>query len=385
MVKHITILLIMLVFVSAQGAEHFTPMPDTTLSQSEVWQRQQVILTLAINTPDEFARLEVEELDLSNFEVIALPFERSAVTEVKNHYIVKVGWILYPLVAGQYEIELPQVIYRPNGGRKIKLKIPPPTLNVRPLPSYIPATMPIGEIMINNTLSHKKSVKLYDTQTVLNWNIELITKNVLPQTIPPILRQVKSSEALDVFPETLDKKVTKTYKGLQNSLRYQIPIKALKSGKLDLPPLIIQYFDPKDAKLKRAKSKPLNHWAVNYYLQWFVFLVMVLALLFALLKLIQFSRRYFFARQKVRLAIQEINQAQNMQQLRSALHNLSNAKGWGNNITLQALLKSWQKGTKEGVKFQSSLQSFQTEQFSGQTSKSLESLKKELINSLKGI
>jgi len=386
MVKHISTLLLMIfVFSFAHAAENFKPVPIISLSQSEVWQRQQIILTLAIPTPDEFARLEVEELDLSNFEVIALPFERSEITGIKNQYTIKIGWILYPLVAGQYEIELPQVIYRPNGGRKIKLKIPPQKLSVKSLPSYIPATMPVGEVLINNSMSPEKLGGIYNTQTLLNWNIELITKNVLPQTIPPILRQVKSSEALDVFPETLDKKVIKTYKGLQNELRYQVPIKALKSGKLDLPALSIQYFDPDDAKLKRAKSEPLNYWAVNYYLQWFIFVILVLGLLFALLKLFQLSYRSFSARQKIRLAVQKINQAENIQQLRAALHELSKAKGWGDNATLQELLKSWKKQVGESIQLQSSLENLQAEQFSGEKSKSFVALKKELLSSLKGI
>ena len=390
MVKHISILLIMIfAFSFAHGAENFKPAPVISLSQSEVWQRQQVILTLAIPTPDEFARLEVEEFDLSNFEVVALPFDRSpnrdAQPQSANQYTVKVAWILFPLVAGQYDIELPQIYYRPNSGRKIKLKIPLQKLSVKSLPSYIPATMPVGEVMINNSMSPEKPGGIYNTQTLLNWNIELITKNVLPQTIPPILRQVKSSEALDVFPETLDKKVIKTYKGLQNDLRYQVPIKALKSGKLDLPALSIQYFDPEDAKLKRAKSKPLNYWAVNYYLQWFIFMIIIVGLLFVLLKFFQVSRQYFSARQKIRLAVQKINQAENIQQLRAALHDISRAKGWGDNVTLQQLPKSWKKQVGDNIQLQSSLESLQTEQFSGEKSKSLETLKKELISNLKGI
>ena len=369
----------------AYGAPSFKPVPNIILSQSKVWQRQQVILTLEITTPDEFARLETEELELSDFEVIALPFERSAVPNTSpEQYKVKVGWILFPLVAGQSEIELPQIIYRPNGGRKIKLKLPPKMLNVKSLPGYIPATMPIGVVAINSSVPAGNLLgKIHDTQTLIDWNIELITKNVLPQTIPPILRQVKTSKALDVYPETLDNKITKNYQGLQNSLHYKIPVKALKNGKLALPALSIQYFDPKDAKLKRVKSEPLKHWAVNRYLQWFFFAVIALVSLFVLLKLMQLTRSYLSEKKKVRLAIQEINHAENLQEIRQALHNLSQAKGWGDNMTLQQLLSAWEEQKGHGDNLQENLHRFQLEQFSEKSSKSVENIKKELINDLK--
>ncbi len=368
----------------AYGAPSFKPVPTIILSQSEVWQRQQVILTLEITTPDEFARLETEELELSDFEVIALPFERSAVPNTSpEQYKVKVGWILFPLVAGQSEIELPQIIYRPNGGRKIKLKLPPKMLNVKSLPSYIPATMPIGSVAINNSVPAGNLGKIHDTQTLIDWNIELITKNVLPQTIPPILRQVKTSKALDVYPETLDNKITKNYQGLQNSWHYKIPVKVLQSGKLALPQLSIQYFDPIGAKLKRVKSEPLNHWAVDRYLQWFFLVVIALLSLFALYSFYQKTRSYLSERKKVRLAIQEINHAKNTQEIRKALHRLSQVKGWGDNLTLQQVTKNWETKTSGSPKLKECLQSLQVEQFSGNPSKSLENIKKELLNSLK--
>ncbi len=377
------LMLLVITFGIAQGAESFKPVPKITLSLSEAWQRQQVILTLEIPTPDEFARLEVEEFDLSDFEVIALPFERSEIKGVKNQYSVKIGWILFPLVAGQHEIELPQIIYRPNGGRKIKLKIPPQKLSVKSLPSYIPATMPIGEVVIKNTMPTTNVGKIHDTQTLINWNIELITKNVLPQTIPPILRQVKTSKALDVYPETLDRKVIKNYQGLQNNFLYKVPVKALKNGALALPTLSIQYFDPKDARLKRAKSEVLNHWAINQYLQWFFFTIITLLVLFSLFKLIQLTRRYFTERKKVKIVIQEISHTENIQEIRKALHKLPQAKGWGDNMTLQQVIKNWEAQKGEDSKLKECFQSLQIEQFSGTSSKSFENLKKELINSLK--
>jgi len=381
MVKRITALLFMVcIFGYVQGAENFKPVPITTLSLNEAWQRQQVILTLEIPTPDEFARLEIEELNLSDFEVIELPFERVG---SQNKYKIKVGWILFPLVEGHYEIELPKTYYRPNSGRKIKLKIPPQKLSVKSLPSYIPATMPIGEVAIKNTVQAGKLGNLHDTQTLINWNVELVTTNVLPQTIPPILRQVKTSKSLDIFPETLEKKTTKAYEGLQNNFHYKIPVKALRSGPLDLPTLSIQYFDPSDGKLKRANAQVLNHWTLHRYLQWFLLAVAVFVLLIILLRIIQLIRAYIIKWQLIRQAIEGIEEAKNTQEIRTALHNLSQAKGWCANSTLQQVLMDWESQKGEDSRLDKAFKALQLEQFGGKSLKSFESIKKELIDALK--
>ena len=364
----------------AQAEENFKPEPVINLSINEAWQRQQIILTLKIPTPDEFARLETEELELSDFEVIELPFERSGLS---GEHTVKIGWILFPLVAGHYDIELPKIYYRPNSGRKIKLKLSPQKLTVKSLPSYIPATMPVGEIAIKNTVQAGKLGKLHDTQTLLNWNLELIATNVLPQTIPPILRQVKTSQSLDVFPETLEKKVSKTYSGLQNNYHYKIPIKALRSGILDLPPLSIQHFDPNDKKIKRINSKTPNNWAVNRYLQWLLLSVVAIVGLIIFIKVFQRIQAYRLKRQMINQAIDAIKQAKNTDEIRTALHNLSQAKGWQKNVTLQQLLKSWEAQKGQDLVLNSMLEEFQTAQFSNNTQKSFADIKNGLLNSLK--
>ncbi len=390
MVKQITRLLFMVFFLGAtqffgyaQGAENLKPVPVTTLSLSEAWQRQQVILSLEISTPDEFARLEVEELDLSDFEVIELPFERANLSGSQYQYTVKIGWILFPLVSGRYEIELPKIYYRPNSGRKIKLKVPLQKLTVKPLPSYIPATMPIGKVAIKNTVQAGKLGNVHDTQTLINWDVELITTNILPQTIPPILRQVKTSKALDVFPETLEKKITKTYQGLQNSYHYKIPIKALRSGLLDLPELSIQYFDPSDAKLKRVTSQASTHWVLNRYLQWFLLGLVLVGALIALLKLFKIIQAYRIKRRMINQVINAIEQAQSTEEIRTALHNLSQAKGWRANTTLQQLLKNWQTQNGQDLVLDSMFEELQAVQFSNNANVSFDTVKNGLINSLK--
>ncbi len=386
MVKRIVALFLLLINMgSAQWVygEAFKPNPIITLSISEAWQRQQVILTVEVPTPDEFARLEFEELELTDFEVIDLEFER---TEANGKRSIKIGWITFPLVAGQYKIELPKIVYRPSSGRKIKLKIPLQNLHVKSLPSYIPATMPIGKVEIKSTVEKGYIAilaKLHNTQTLINWNIELITNDVLPQTIPPILRQIKTNKALDVFPETSDKKQLKTYTGFQQNIHYKVPVKALQSGQLDLPKLSIQYFDPSDGKLKRANAQAPTQWALHHYLQCFLLALLLVGALFALIKIFKHIQVYRLKRRMIHQAINEIKQAKNTDEIRTALHNLSQAKGWKSNTTLQQLLMSWESQKGQDLVLDNVFKELQTAQFSKNVQISFADIKNGLINSLK--
>ncbi|MEE9310089.1 MAG: hypothetical protein V3U64_03645 [Cocleimonas sp.] len=379
MVKYF-IILSLLIFSFIAQSENFKPVPVVSVSINEAWQRQQVLLTLEIPTPDEFARLEVEELDLSGFEVVALPFKRVG---RQGKYTVKIGWILFPLVTGYYEIELPKIVYRPNSGRKIKLKTPLQKLTVKALPSYIPVTMPIGKVMINNTVQAGKLGNVHETQKLINWNVELITRDVLPQIIPPLLRQIKTSKALDIFPETLDKKTNKTFKGLQNNYHYKIPIKALQSGALNLPSLSIQYFDPQDGMLKRAHSNVTNHWAINRYLQWVLLAVAVVGLAFFASKLFRSVRTYLIKKKRVAKAIQKIRQAKDVTEVRIALHDLSKAEGLRENTTLARWLSDRANKNSNNKALRDALEAFQEEQFSGEEKRNVSDIALDLINKIK--
>jgi len=67
--------------------------------------------------------------------------------------------------------------------------------------------------------------------------------------------------------------------------------------------------------------------------------VVALIALFWLFKIIE---AYRLKQRMIHQAINEIEQAKNTEEIRTALHNLSQAKGWQANTTLQQLSKNWQ-------------------------------------------
>lgn len=378
----IILLFILFIFSNAQadGAPQWHV--EAKLSSTNAWQRQQVILSIEATTDDEFARLETQALDLSDFEVIELPYTALKSETEKNDRTIKVGWILFPLVAGRYEIELPKMYYRPSSGQRKKLKLPAKILNVKALPSYVPPTMPIGKVVIENSLETGKFGRIHTTKTLTNWNVKVITNDVLPQTIPPVLRQIKMNSALEVLPETSKQSITKTFAGLENTTHYQLPIKALKSGRISLPELNIQYFDPQDNTLKKALSNPPKHWALNSYLQLLLVIVMLMLVLLALFKAYKKISVYMKKQQNIRHAKNKIQQAKNTTELRDALKHYAQANGWQENSTLEEWLRNWQLQNGENSKMALALAHLQSVQFEEDSSYYIDDVKAGLLKSL---
>ena len=376
----VILLFLLLTFANAQADDSPQWRVEAKLLLAKVWQRQQVILSVEATTTDEFARLETQALDLSDFEVIDLPY--TALKSEKDKRTIKVGWILFPLVAGRYEIELPKIYYRPSSGQRKKLKIPVKILKVKALPSYVPPTMPVGKVLIENSLESGKFGRLHTTKTLTNWDIKVITSGVLPQTIPPVLRQIKMHRALEILPETSKKSARKTFEGLENTRHYQLPIKALKSGRLSLPELSIQYFDPQDNTLKKVLSKPPTHWVLNSYLQLLLAIVTLMLVLQAFFKTFKKISAVIKKQQNIRHAKNRVQQARNYTELRDALKHYAQANGWQENATLEQWLGNWQLQNGENNKIATVLEHLKSVQFEENSSYDIDAVKALLLKSL---
>ncbi len=374
------LLFILFTFSNAQADDAPQWHVEVKLSSTSAWQRQQVILSVEATTTDEFARLETQALNLSDFEVVELPY--TALKSETDGRTIKVGWILFPLVAGRYEIELPKMYYRPSSGQRKKLKFPAKILNVKALPSYVSPTMPIGKVVIKNSLESGKFGRIHTTKTLTNWNIKVTTNGVLPQTIPPVLRQIKMNSALEVLPETIKQGTTKTFAELENITHYQLPIKALKSGRMSLPELSIQYFDPQDNTLKRALSKPPKHWALNSYLQLLLAIVALIIILLILFKAYKKISVVIKKQQNIRHAKNKIQQAKNTTELRDALKHYAQTNGWQENLTLEQWLGNWQSQNGESSKMTLALAHLQSVQFEEDSSYYIDDVKAVLLKSL---
>ena len=335
--------------------------PEVSLKQSaqHVWQRQQVLITLEVLTDDPFSRLEVEEFQQKGFSIRAFPLKR---VEAKTTTRLILKWLVFPFMAGKQVLKLPEIVYRPNRGRKQKLSLEDIEIQVRKLPIYIPPTMAVGKIQLKSIW---KNAWFINTQALTEWQIQVIGTNVAQQTMPPIKRQILSNKSLKIFPIQATSKVLQTESGIINQRTYKIPFKALENGKLNLPVVEVQYFEPESGKLQNTSITPPFVVALNQGLFWFLFLIAALISLFVFIKLllllINFSVKYYREKQAIKL----LDKAKNYSQLRSAVIQLSVVEGWSDNLSLPKFLQVWEKKFGKAPRLEEKLEKLQRQYFSG--------------------
>lgn len=304
-----------------------------TISSTQPWEHQQVLVDVSVSTADRFASLSTKTLRIPGFEVFPIaPSMDKTIDNDIGQSMMRLGWVLSPLAAGQYHIELPPIEYRKSGRTERTYYFPKQTINVKALPPYIPPTMPVGRIHI---ASHVASDTVIFPNRLHYWDVTLIGNGVSPNWMPPLSRQIQSNNAIQFFPASTERVPLAKRDGLHSRVSYHIPFKAITNGRLALPYMRIQYFDPDSGRLVFASHRPQSALVMSTSL-WILFGgALCLVLLWTGISL---YRKFCLVRQRYRfrkMAIVAIRQARSFIELRRALKPLAKAEGWPSNMTLQ--------------------------------------------------
>ncbi len=339
--------------------------PTIKLSQSaqQVWQRQQVLITLEVVSDDPFARLEVEPFKQQGFSIIPFDLQR---VESNNLTTLTLKWAVFPFVSGKHFLQLPRVRYRPNSGRKQTLALETPNLTVRRLPVYVSPTMPVGKIELVNDWNEGW---LVSTGELLEWKVKVIGNGVAEQTMPPLSRQLTSNQSAKIFLLKNTKNSYKTDTGINYQKLYTVPLKASKSGLLNLPNIEVQYFEPNSGKLEKVLLNPPFILALNKWLRGFIILSILALLGFLIIIGFKKLKRVYRKRREQKQALHKLSQATNYAQIRTALNQYTLAKGWGENLALEKLpLLHAQQGEKSS-QLKDTINKLQAIEFSQQGSR----------------
>jgi len=312
---------------------------DSTISSTEVWQREQILISLTLSTAEEFATIKPGNLPVDGIEITALPVKR-VWTENEDGGIstITAGWSLLPLRSGISEIELPPVEYHLNGVVRRVFHLPKVKLKIRPLPPYLPPTIPVGKVDIISSLTPGK---LLYTDDLAYWNISIESKSLTPYWLPPILRQIQSSDSIQFFPATSHRGMQPDNKGVHGQVNHTIPFKPLENGFLHLPSLKVQYFDPATGKLEtlvHPAEKPFSAGIISRLLTALLLAVFILTLVSALFRHLHNRIRYRKLRQQ---AIERIRQASTSRDVVAGLRLAGEAEGLPVNLSLTDWLAHW--------------------------------------------
>jgi hypothetical protein len=313
------------------------------LSSTSVWMREQVLLTLEVITPDLFANLQIEPPALPGFEVVPIPATRERVEGAEGKRVrLRTGIALFALTSGSHRLRLPLVHYRLDGGTRRLFPLPEPLLEVKALPPYLPPTLPVGRVRIDSSL---EPGGLLHTGELAFWHIALQAKALPPQWLPQLQRQLLSGDEIRFLPSESSYSMSPDASGVNARVEHRIPLVPLADGRLPLPELTLQYFDPASGRLERSVHRPPRPLTLGDAARLTAAAVSMALLLWLAPRLWRRWRSWWQRQRDRRAALDELGRAENSAALRAALRRYAAADGGSINMPWS----EWQQRYKERV------------------------------------
>ena len=135
------------------------------------WTDQAIRLTVDVALHDEGNNVIANDFESEDFLVRTLKPER---LKTSTGSVIRLQWVLLTPHKGIYNIELPSIQQR--GRARFRYYLPKLKLNIKPLPAYIPATVPVGRINVSSELVNEKN------QPAL-WELKIENSGRLPSHI----------------------------------------------------------------------------------------------------------------------------------------------------------------------------------------------------------
>ncbi len=306
---------------------------------TDVWVNQPVMVLLQVESGDPFASLITSVPQVEGVEIVPLRRPaRSVVADGAQRSRQSVGWLLYPQTAGRFAIQLPPVDFQSDGIVTHRFYPPRVVLHARPLPAFVPPTMPVGRMELEAALPA--------WPLLLQRQLAFLTLRVHSDGPPgrypyEVLRQLRSGRAITFYPPRQIPGAGSGQEGLGSEQTFRVPFAPNGIGVIALPPVRLQYFDPGTGKIVTNTLRPGSFLAVAW---WMVVLAAALLLpgaLLALRSLWRWLRQQWRTYRGYCRALDGLEQAGTPDALKAALMEIAEAESWPANLTLAAWRHRW--------------------------------------------
>ena len=352
-----------------------TGSPALRLDTETPYQKQEMIIHFTLTSGSSNARLTSKStFKLKGIEIVPLEFYRTRIAGGK--YRLHIGWALTALTAGKHTVQLPPVEYSISGGSR-KLFYPPlRSISVKSLPAYLPPTIPVGKISITSEVSPSSWLQ---TDTLSYWTLKLTANTTDVYSLPPVLRQVKTNPELQVFPVISDRKIKVEQNKVTSQVIHTIPFKSLKNGRLTLPEIQFQYFDPEHGKIKLVTYSANPVFVLSFL--WEVLLGILTTVIFLWLVNIVYKKwiHWRTINKKRQQAINLLHKPGSKNNIRNAIRVICEADTGSANKSLSEWKQYWLKLYQTNENFEDLYKAVSNACYSNQDNIDLNALTSELI------
>jgi len=325
----------------SQAIDHKTNTPIRIMNHidsQDVWFKQAIKLTMEFETSAPVIVLESEPARIDTIQILQSPVDHRPADNGSNNSLHRIGWILYPTRVGSHQLQLPAIRYIRDGVTTHRFYPPPLKLKVRPLPRYVPTTMPVGNVTLDMRLPDKWFVQAGKLQYL---SVLLRGEGIRKQDLPSLEQQFKSTDTIKYYPASTNDKVLLDFSGLTSIREYRIPFVTQTSNVIHPSALRIQYFDPDSGRIVTRQEFPGSVISIN---RWWVFagLVLLLAGLWRLYWYLMPKLKTLWLRyQNYLSALATLEQAKSTDAIKAAIQKIAGAESWPTNLTFTAWFKHW--------------------------------------------
>ncbi len=313
---------------------------SSDITTTTPWYKQQVLVTHTFTTAAPIVVFDTPELIAANAKAIPLLVKREPVTTstpaLTRH---TVGWAVFPLQHGNQIIELPAIAYLSDGVRTHLFYQKPLSLQVKPLPAYLPATIAVGKLQLT---PRSYPGRFFFSQQLAEAQLQLTAQGMLAADIPLLTPQLRSSDTITVHPLTRLTQQTATISGMKSVADYRVPFSLRSQGLQQLPVLRVQYFDPDTGKIHSDEMMWPRLMVISPWLVAFIGVMTALLLLRSAGYLLNLLHRQWYCLQGYRHAVSQLATAITPQAIKQVLMSIAVAERWPANLTVQQWHNRWQ-------------------------------------------
>lgn len=179
----------------------------------------------------------------------------------KTYVVHRYQWALMPLAAGEFSLSPPPIEIRRLPGRAElgPLQAPPLQLQVNPLPSYLPAYLPVSGLSLESRLPQGEIL----TGAPAVWQLRIRGRGLTEGGMQRLLGEQLQAPGVRFYPPRLSLVPSGDAENpLLQELQVNIPLVAEQAGELALPALRLPHVDPASGRLA-ALQHPAQPLAVQ--------------------------------------------------------------------------------------------------------------------------
>ncbi|TDY02816.1 BatD family protein [Thiohalophilus thiocyanatoxydans] len=332
------------------------------ISGTDVWLRQAVHLTMTLETASPIIILERETPAHDALAIHELATTERPVDPQQQRYRHTTGWVAHPLRQGEQRLQLPPLRYVRDGVTTHRFYPPVLQLAVRPLPPYLSPQMPIGTL----SLQIDRPDRFVFTDELHDLKVTLQGRGIRRQDMPQLERQLASSADITLYPAQQAYQQKTDAGRLIGQSDYAIPFSIKQSGRITLPDLRLDYFDPNTGRIVSRQVAGQAVYAMNRWLFYLLIGIGLVVLGISIRKSLPPLTRHLRRLKGYTRVIGLLPMADSDERVVQLLREVALGEGWPANLTLAQWLQYWQNHYRPDTRLDRAIEALILKRYAGE-------------------